>query len=75
MLRNEYIPERCEENHGTCYYCDTEDVALDENDKCEECLDLDAQFAAEDRATRHAENGYGYSGNWSGHESADLGGW
>jgi hypothetical protein len=71
------------DNRGGCEQCGAENVELHEHhvdgECCEPCynnaLEADADYAAETRATRHAENGYGYSGGWTGHESADLGGW
>ena len=41
----------------------------------ESALEADSWHAYESRATRHAENGYGYSGGWSGFEPHDVGGW
>ena len=61
---------------GTCDQCEAEDVPLKEHhidgDCCDDCYlsacEADAQFSDEDRAIRHAENGYGYSGGWTEHE-------
>ena len=36
-------------------------------DECAECDHSHALFLADERATRRAEGGYGYSGGWTGH--------
>ena len=64
---------------GTCERCEEVDVLVEHKIAgrvCPSCLEDalrdDAEYAAEDRAVRHAENGYGYSGGWSGYEPYSL---
>lgn len=64
-------PER-EGGHGTCDFCEKEEVLLgfgEFGDECEPCQADRCDFEAEDRAVRHAEGGNGYSGNWNGYEA------
>ena len=61
MLRSEFIPETESDECGEC-------------ENCEDHGQLQEHRNGEWLCAK-AEGGHGYSGGWSGHESADLGGW